>query len=242
MGILEFLGGGTPENKARRLRAKVIQKYGEPSTRQKALQQLGEMKTPEAVRTLMARFTVAVEPGTVDSDEKDHVFELIKAFGQTAVAPVREFLEHSDVASSWAVRILAAVLPGPEFVGTCLEVLQKLGNEYTREPEKKVVLLQSLADKDDPRIAPALVPFLQDFSDEVKLAAMSVLAPLKYEPAREPLLQLIASEDSGRRVKLAAISAAHQSEFAVQGYREKVEKALSEPYFVDKSGQIKKRG
>lgn len=242
MGILDFLGGGSPENKARRLRARVVQKYGEPSTRQKALQQLGDMKIPEAVRSLMARYTVAVEPATVDSEEKDHVFELIKAFGSTAVDPVREFLERSDVASSWAMRILQAILPEAEVVGIAIAVLQKIGNEYTRDPEKKVVLLQYLTGKDDPRIAPALVPFLEDPSDEVKIAATAALAPLRYEPAREPLLQLIAADETGRRVKLAAISAVHQSEFGVQGFRERVEAALAEPYFVDKAGLIKKRG
>lgn len=242
MGILDIFGGGSPEEKARKLRSKVTQKYGEPTTRRKALQQLGEMEHPEAVRTLMLRYTVTVEPATVDSEEKDHVFELIKSFGTDAVQPVREFLERNDVASSWALRILQAVLPEAELVGLIIEVLNKIGPEYTRDPEKKVVLLHYLTDKDDPRIAPTLVTFLEDPSDDVKLAALAALVPLKYEPAREPMLKLIADEDIARRVKNAAVAAVHQCGFGVQGYREKVESAVSDPYFVDKSGLIQKRG
>ncbi|MBX5484184.1 MAG: HEAT repeat domain-containing protein [Myxococcaceae bacterium] len=242
MGILDFFGGGSPEEKARRLRSKVTQKYGEPTTRQKALQQLGEMKTPEAVRVLMSRFTITVEPATTDSDEKEHVFELIKAFGDMAVQPVREFLERNDAASTWAVRILEALLPIDAFITTCVEVLQKIGPDYTRDPEKKVVLIHKLGEKSDPRIGPALVPFLDDPSDDVKIAAIAALGPLKTEAAREPLLQLIVSEDTARRVKNAAIQAVHQSEFGVQGFREKVEAALADPWFVDKAGHIKKRG
>jgi HEAT repeats len=237
-----MFGRGSPDEKARKLKAKVVQKYGDPTARQKAISQLGELRTPEAVRSLMARFTVTVDPHTTDAEEKEHVFDLVKAFGQDAVAPVREFLQKNDAASSWALRILEAVMPEPELIGACVETLRAVGNEYTRDPEKKTVLVQYLAGKSDPRIAPALLPFLEDPSDDVKTAAITALGPLKYEPAREPLLRLVTAGDSARRVQTAAIAALHQSEFGVQGFREKIEAGLPEPYFVDKSGLIKKRG
>ena len=62
MGLLDFFGGGSGPDKALKLKPKVTQKYGEPSTRQKALQQLGEMKYPEAVTVLLSRFTITVDP------------------------------------------------------------------------------------------------------------------------------------------------------------------------------------
>lgn len=242
MGILDIFGGGSPEQKAKKLKAKVTQKYGDVTARQKAINQLGEMKTPEAVRTLLARFTINVEPATVDADEKDHVFDLIKGFGQDAVPPLKEFLTKSDAASSWAVRLLQELVSEEELISIALDVLRKVGPEYTRDPEKKVVLIHFLTGKADPRIGPELVPFIEDPSDEVKLAAISALGPLKFEGAREPLLKLITDPEAARRVKAAAIPAVSQSEFGVQGYREKIEAALSDPYFVDKSGVIKKRG
>jgi HEAT repeat protein len=242
VGILDIFGGGSPEEKARKLKPKVTQKYGDPSVRQKAITQLGDMKSPEAVRALLARFTITVEPGSIDADEKDHVFEVIKAFGQGAVEPVKDFLFRSDAASSWAVRILEALVTEEELVSICLEALRKIGNEYTRDPEKKVVLVRFLTGKSDGRIAPALVPFLEDPSDDVKLAVIASLGPLKHEGAREPLLKLLTSEETARRVKSAVVPALVESEFGVQGYREKVEQNLSDPYFVDKSGLVKKRG
>ena len=241
MGILDIFGGSGPD-KARKLKGKVTQKYGDPTTRQKAISQLGEMQIPEAISSLLARFTVTVEPLTTDADEKEHVFELITSRGRSAVNSVREFLRSTDTSSSWAVRLLSALLPEPELIGICVEFLHQLGSTYTRNPEKKIVLIQFLTGKDDPRIAPALVPFLEDMSDDVKISAIKGLAPLKYEPSREPLLHLLTAEDTARRVQTAAIAALHESGFGVQGYREKVEALLSEPYFVDKSGLVKKRG
>jgi HEAT repeat protein len=241
VGILDIFGGSGPD-KARKLKAKVTQKYGDPTSRQKAISQLGEMKIPEATSSLLARFTITVEPLTTDADEKEHVFELITSRGRSAVDSVKEFLRTADSSSSWAVRLLSALLPEPELVGICVELLHQLGATYTRNPEKKIVLIHFLTGKDDPRIAAALLPFLEDMSDDVKIAAIKALAPLKYEPAREPLLGLLTAEETARRVQTAAITALHESGFGVQGYRERVESLLSDTYFVDKSGLVKKRG
>jgi hypothetical protein len=43
-------------------------------------------------------------------------------------------------------------------------------------------------------------------------------------------------------VQTAAIEAIARSGFGVQGYREKVESLLPEPFFVDKAGILKRRG
>jgi hypothetical protein len=240
MGIFDFFGGSGPE-KALKLKPKLTQKYGDPSGRQKAIHQLGEMRFPEAVSVLLTRFTFTVDPLTTDADEKEHVFELIQGFGKDAVAPIQDFLRKSDQATSWALRLLEQLLPEPEVIGSCVDTLNHLSNHYTRDPEKKVVLLHHLTGKDDPRIAPAVLPFLEDMSDDVKIAALKALGPLKYEPAREPLLKLLTADDTARRVQTVALAALQESGFGVQGFREKVEALLVEPYVIDKAGIVVKR-
>jgi HEAT repeat protein len=242
MGLLDFLGGGSPADKAAKLKQKVTQKYGDPATRQKAIAQLGEMKTPEAVNVLMHRFTLTVDPHTTDADEKDHVFELICAMGKDAVGPVKDFLKRADTASSWALKVLEEILSADEVIAIACEEVRRLGVEYTRNPEKKTVLMGFLDGKEDARIAEAVVPLLQDMGDDVKIAALKNLAPRKFEPAREPMLELLVGDETAKRVQTAAIEAIAQSEFTVQGYREKVEKRLSDGWFIDKAGALKKRG
>ncbi|MFB1484747.1 HEAT repeat domain-containing protein [Corallococcus sp. RDP092CA] len=241
MGLFDFLSGGSGPEKALKLKSKVTQKYGEPSTRQKALQQLGEMQYPEAVTVLLSRFTITVDPLTTDADEKEHTFELIKHFGEAAVEPVSAFLKTSDQATSWALRILQALLSEDALMGVITDTLQHLSSRYTRDPEKKVVLLHHVQGKPDPRVPPAVLPFLEDMSDDVKIAAINVLGPLKYEPAREPLLKLLTSEDTARRVQTVALAALAESGFGVQGYQEKVQATLVEPYSLDKEGRVQRR-
>lgn len=241
MGIFDLFGGGSGPEKALKLKPKVTQKYGDPTSRQKAIQQLGEMKFPEAVSVLLARFTITVEPLTTDADEKEHVFELIKGFGQDAVAPIKDFLRKSEQATSWALRLLGDLLPENEVIGITVETLQHLSSHYTRDPEKKVVLLHSVTDKADPRIAPAVLPFLEDMADDVKIAALKALGPLKHEPAREPILRLLTADETARRVQTAALASLQESGFGVQGFREKVESLLVEPYVIDKGGIVQRR-
>ena len=242
MGLLDFFGGGTPADKAQRLKAKATQKYGDAATRQKALQQLAELKHADAVPVLMNRFTFAVDPQTTDAEEKEHAFQAICELEKDAVPPVKAFLVRSDAASSWALKILVEVLSPDEVMQVVTEELQRLGANYTRDPEKKDVLIRFLEGKQDDRVGPVLVPFLNDMSDDVKMAALKTLASLKYEPAREPLLTLLVTDETAKRVQTACIATLIETGFLVTGFREKVEAKLSEGTFIDKSGAVKKRG
>ncbi len=242
MGLLNLFGGGTPAEKAQKLKSKATQKYGDPATRQKALQQLSEIKHADAVPVLLQRFTFVVEPQTTDAEEKQHVFDAICDLEKDAVEPVRSFLTRSDTASSWALRILDAVLTPDEVMQIVTEELKRLGAEYTRDPEKKEVLLRFVEGKQDDRVGPVLVPFLNDMSDDVKMAALKTLASLKYAPAKDVLLELLVTEETAKRVQTACVQTLVETGFEVQGFREKVEKRLPEGYVVDKSGLVKKRG
>ena len=242
MGLLDFFGGGTPAVKAQRLKAKATQKYGDAATRQKALQQLSELKHADAVPVLMNRFTFNVDPQTTDAAEKEHVFQAICELEKDAVPPVKAFLTRSDTASSWALKILDAVLTPDEVMVVVTDELKRLGANYTRDPEKKEVLIRFLDAKQDERIGPVLVPLINDMSDDVKMAALKTLASLKYEPARETLLTLLTGDETAKRVQTACIATLVETGFTVQGFREKVEAKLTVGYFVDKAGAVKKRG
>lgn len=241
MGLFDFFGGGSGPDKALKLKPRVTQKYGEPATRQKALQQLGAMKIPEAVSVLMARFTLQVEPATLDAEEKEMTFRLVEGFGEMAVEPVKAFLRDSEQASSWAVRLLEALLPADRALSAQLDTLEHLAGHYTRTPEKKVVLLQHVSGKADPRVGPVAQSLLDDMADDVKIAALGALGQARHAPAREAVLQLLTNPDTARRVQLAALGALADAGLGVQGYREKVEALLTDEFLLDKSGVLKRR-
>src|SRR5216684_4346473 len=126
MGLLEKLGmGGGPLAKIARLQKKAMEKFGPPENRQGAIEELGELKSESAVDALLMRFTIRVDPGITDDEEKARTRALI------------------------------------------VEVARKAAAEYSRVPEKKVLLLHAFAQHKAKEITAAVLPFLEDMNDEV---------------------------------------------------------------------------
>ncbi len=255
MGLFDLFGSkeAREQNQLRKLAQKVTQKYGPPENRQKVIEQLGEMGTPAALRVLCQRFTTRVDVGIQDDEEKERAREILSGAGSAAVEPVKAFLHEQESGVAWGLRVLAALVPPEEVVATALELLRRLGGEYTRDPEKKLTLLAWLQEHPDlltatpagtaPTLEAAILPLLEDFSDDVRIAGTRVLAraPLA-EVAREALIQLLLRDSDNARVRGEVLEALAAHRADVKGYRPKVEALLVEPFFLDKEGHVKRRG
>ena len=283
LGIFDFFGSkGGGKAGLRKQAQKVTEKYGPPENRQKVIEQLADMDTPEALSVLCLRFTIRADPGITDDEEKEHVRHILVDAGEKAVGPVKEFLEAQESGVSWGLRVLASLRPADDVVGTALKLLHRLGREYSRDPEKKLVLLSWLAEHHGdltsvPRAAVAdtagsateaetpsmsvegaapgvegtlvagvedtLVALLEDFSDDVRISAVRVVArqPLT-ERTRQALVELLLRDKDNARVRGEVLQALADLGADVKGYRPSVEALLVEPYSLDREGKVKKRG
>ncbi len=239
MGLLDMLGMGGPEAKVRRLQKKAMQKFGPAENRQGAIEELGGLKTEAAIDALLSRYTFRVDPGITDDDEKARVLALLTQAGDVALAPVKRFISSRDEIS-WPLRALEGLLPEAEVVKFLVEVATKIGGEYSRVPEKKVLLLHALSAHRSPDIAPAVLPFLDDMDDEVQIAAAEVIVKQQHPAGREPLIQqfLRAHEGSNARVREALSGLLADSGWDVKGYTPKVEAALPQGYKLDSRGKV----
>jgi HEAT repeat protein len=239
MGLLEMLGMGGPDAKVRRLQKKASQKFGPAENRQGAIEELGGLKTEAAIEALLTRYTFRVDPGITDDDEKARVLALITQSGEVALNPVKRFIQTRDEIS-WPLRALDALLPEAEVVKFLVEVAKKVGGEYSRVPEKKVLVLHALSNRRSPEIAPAVLPFLEDMDDEVQIAAAEVVVKQQDPAGREPLIQhfLKAHEGSNARVREGLAGLLADSGWDVKGYTPKVEAALPAGYKLDSKGKV----
>src|SRR5260370_24221190 len=105
------------------------------------------------------RFTIRVDPGITDDEEKARVMALIVQAGATALAPVKRFILGRDEIS-WPLRALAELQKEAEVVKFLVEVARKGGGEYSRVPEKKVLLLHALVNHQPPHLTPPPPPLL----------------------------------------------------------------------------------
>jgi len=254
MGLFDLFGSRETreQNQLRKLAQKITQKYGPPENRQKIIEQLGDMGTPGALRVLCLRFTTRIDVGIQDDEEKERVRQILTAAGSQAVEPVQAFLRQQESGVALGLRVLAALVPPEQVVATVLELLHTLGGEYTRDPEKKLTLLTWLQEHPDllaaaPAAGPTpeatLLPLLEDFSDDVRIAALRALAraPLA-EASREGLIALLLRDRDNARVRGEVLEALAAHGADVKGHRPSVEALLVEPFFLDKEGRVKRRG
>ena len=240
MGFLDKLGiGGTPEQRAARLQKKMAEKFGPPENRQGAIEDLGRLESEAAIEALLTRFTFRVDPGITDDEEKQRVLTIVTDAEDRALPPLKKFILTRDEIS-WPLKALSDLLPEHEVVKFLVEVTDKVSGEYSRVPEKKVLLLHALKEHKDPAIAPAVQPFLEDMDDEVQIAAAEVICGQAAESGREPVIQhfLKAHDGSNARVREALASLLADSAWDVKGYTPKVEAALPPAYKLDSKGHV----
>jgi HEAT repeat protein len=249
MGLFDLFGSKDDREKGalRKLTKKVTEKYGPPENRQKAIQQLGDLGTPGALSTLCLRFTVRAEPGITDDEEKETTRRILVDARERAVEPLEAFVREQESGVAWGLRALAAIVSPQKVLDVVVRELTRLGREYTRDPDKKLVLLTWLvehhAGAESPEIEGALLPLLEDFSDDVRISAVrAVAAGAPGERAREALIQLLLRDKDNARVRGEVLEALAQLGADVKGHRPSVEAVLVEPYFLDREGRVKKRG
>ncbi len=249
MGLFGLFG--SKEERAqgtlRRLAKKVTERYGPPENRQKAIDQLADIATPAALSTLCLRFTVRAEPGITDDEEKEHARRILVDAGEAALEPLERFVREQEAGVSWGLRAIAAIAPPEKSLQIAVREIARLGREYTRDPEKKLMLLTWLVEHHagaaSADLEPALLPLLEDFSDDVRIAATRAIAALAPgEKARDALIQLLLRDRDNARVRGEVLDALARLGADVKGHRPSVEALLVEPFFLDREGHVKRRG
>jgi HEAT repeat protein len=231
----------------KKLARKVTEKFGPPENRQKVIDQLGEMGTAGALKTLCLRFTIHADPGITDQEEKEATQRWLIEAGPDAVPPVREFVHEQESGVAWGLSVLEAVTSPEQVLAIVTAELTHLASVYTRDPEKKLTLLawafEHHAGQGDEAMERALLTLLEDFTDDVRIAAARALSgrPLT-EASRTGLIGLLLRDAGNARVRGEVLSALHQLAADVKGYRPSVEPLLVDPWFLDKDGVVKKRG
>ncbi len=248
MGLFGLFGSKEEREKSalRKLAKKVTERYGPPENRQKAIAQLGELGTPEALETLCLRFTVRVEPGITDDEEKATTHSILVEARDDAIGPIERFVAEHDDGIAWGLRALAELATPEKVREVVVRELTRLGRIYTRDPDKKLVLLKWLAEHHagtgGAEVEAALLPLLEDFSDDVRISATRAIAALTPgEGARDGLIQLLLRDRDNARVRGEVLSALAALGADVKGHRPSVEALLVEPFFLDREGRVKKR-
>ena len=163
--------------------------------------ELAESGDVDGVHILLARFEHLCPSTTVDREEKDYVVKLLVALGDRVVEPIQNYCLRKRKPVYWPLQVLQQLWPKDmlaDFVG---EILEGLDNEYWRDPEKKVGLMDIAAGHDTDRVTSALVPFVEDHHENIRYAAASTLLERDIDLA-ELFAERIAGGEESLRVRL----------------------------------------
>jgi hypothetical protein len=219
MGVFDFLKGKSKTSASERPKgsdknvvrfAEAISKRAQNYDRQEALDALAKLATADAASALLKRFTFVIEPSITDQEERETAFRGIIAAGEEALGPIREYCARAE-SVQWPIRMLRELLDDERYVTEVLSLLSRWDTEYDRNPDPKIQLLAALESVKDPRIAPAIVRFLEDVHEPTRFQTVTSLFAQDAASYADALAKALVAEEAMRtQIRIAEGLAARQ--------------------------------
>lgn len=208
MGLFDFLkkGPSVPPAKAPVTAAEkkvagpakvVADKRAQPYDRAEAIQQLADLKTPEAAEALLKRFTFSIDPSITDQEEKETAYQAIVEVGKDAIEAVLAFSKRAEVLT-WPLRILREVLDDEEYKAELLRLSERFDTDYERNVEPKLQVISALAEVRGDDVRVEAQRFLEDVNETVRFHAVETTFSQGSKESVEVLLKLLEEEESVR--------------------------------------------
>ena len=236
MGLFDFFkgkgaaSGDAQEKTLMRHAERVLDKRAMSPDRFGSIEYLARLGTEEAWRALLPRYNFTVDPTITDREEKAYILEAISKGGDAAVGPVKEYLLKAN-AVNWPIKMLRALVSEEEFVGEMAAILKNEDTNYQKNPERKIQAIIALEEVQDPRVAAAVLPFLDDVSEDTRFYT---------------LLELLARDDSMRIKTTLADGLLEGGWPCGEAAREKAAPVLPRlpngPFSFDPEGVLKRAG
>lgn len=239
MGLFDvFKGGGGGLKKHI---ARVGNKRAQKHERWESIQALAADGSDEAIRALLVRFTIKVDPSITDGEEKAAAFRGVVQHGEAALGPVRDFLESSDTLA-WPLKILREIQTEEQVTTILLELLSKMDTEYERDPQKKIDVIASFEERKDPRVVDAVSRFLEDMNETARFHAVgAILHQEQAEQARDALTKAFLDEESVR-VRMRILDGYIDRGWKLSEVREQAANKIPTGYTLGKKGEVRKKG
>jgi hypothetical protein len=250
VGILSFLGlsgGALSEKQIEKISKLAANPFAQSDVRREQMDKLLRDGSDAAIRGLLLRLTVNASQAIADEDEKRFVVDELTKLGERAVGPLKAYLR-KETALTFALQALLAILPKEQAIGELLALFEVYGPDDYRADEQKKQLVLVLAEQDDARILPTLVPFLLDHSDDVRHHVLEIFharAKKGSAAACAPevlaqVAQLVRGDHASPRIAKQAAEIAAEREWMLPGDAE-IAKVLEGEYFLDKKGYVRRR-
>jgi hypothetical protein len=200
------------EKSLQKLIGKATNKLAQQVDRWAALEKLREDGSEDALFGLCKRFAITSGNMVEDQQEKTWVVDALVAKGASALPPLRRFLK-SATQLSYALQVLQQIATKEQALEVVDEILADEPPGYVRDPERKLDVIRWMTEwkAGHPEVYARLLPYVTDFDQNVRVAAVDGIADADIALTGQKLLEafLRPEEESGRfRRRVAEVLAA----------------------------------
>lgn len=234
MGIFEFL---KPKSALQKAAQQVREAYAQPDYRRTAMDKLFEIGTDEAYAALLQRFTYNANGQIADETEKNDLVTELADAGDKVLPALKTFIQ-TEQQLAYPIKALVAIMGRADARDFLVETLQRYEPMDHRSTRSKISLLIALADLCDAEQGPALVPYLDDYSDDVQAQAVMALEQLKNPETRDALCRVCAEDSHAKRVQRQAAGTLVELGWSVRDRYASFSDELKEEFIVGKKGAL----
>jgi hypothetical protein len=231
------------EARNRRNLEKTIQraneKYSQSGDRWRALENLRDDGSPEAIGGLLRRFSFNYDKTIEDEQEKEWVYQALCSMGSKVLPELRKYMRESETLA-WPLKILEHVVKGDGLRETLRTLCEWNDNSYVRDPSKKIQLVHFMGEHKDPAIAALIAPYIEDVDEGVRFKAVEALFYQgQGQDLREMLLPsltkaLRSPTEESRRIKVAILEGLAAAGWPLGEHASAVDKTIAELGFEGK--------
>jgi HEAT repeat protein len=236
-----FDGDQRKQKNLEKLANRLVSRSQQHEDRMAAIDELSQMRTPEATSALFRRYDVQSDKERDDRREKEYLADVLVAMGEEMLPQLREHMARSTQVVLPA-GVLARVVGPERVVDELIPILEaELERLAAFKPEKKARLIQVLGEYDDPRISPLMERALADFDETVRFEAAQGLSRREAAVSGPALMaRLLGGHEESNRVRGAILAALAVLAFPLVGDLDLVRRSLLPGYTVDAQGRIQK--
>ncbi|HET9619952.1 MAG TPA: hypothetical protein VFP84_01205 [Kofleriaceae bacterium] len=226
---------------------KATNKLSQQPDRFAALEKLKEDGSDDALVGLCKRFAITSMKGVEDEQEKHWVVDVLVEKGERVLGPLVRYMKSAD-GLAFPLRVLERVASREQVLEIADQLFASEQPGYVRMPERRIDLLHWFGDwkpATDDEIVARFTPYVTDFDENVRFAAIDGMARRAPEKIAPPLIAaLIRPEEESGRIKRAIVEVLESHQVPLGDQADKVQAVLTGPLgddFKVVGGLLKKR-
>ncbi len=226
--------------KVEKLRKRLMNEHHQTGERKRAILELDQLGSEDAIYALLGRFTYHTPGSIVDEDEKQLVFDVLRRKGAAAIPALEEYVVNEKTIY-WPLRTLTELAGEDRAVEILLEALDSLPDRWEQSMERMTNLVSSMRDFQHPKILERLILLSADEFEEIRFLSVDGLSTFEGPGAVDAIMERLLDPDETVRIKTYIMDLLLERGWNVKRFKKRLTDHLPEGFFIDDTGAIQRR-